>query len=54
MITVLIAGIFRFLISLTCAAGVHQKMKSLKLGQLIREEGPAAHQHKGGHPTMAV
>ena len=53
MITVLIAGIFGFLISLTALPVFIKKMKSLKLGQLIREEGPAAHQHKAGTPTMA-
>ena len=40
MITVLIAGIFGFLISLTALPVFIKKMKSLKLGQLIREEGP--------------
>ena len=53
MITVLIAGIFGFLISLTALPVFIKKMKSLKLGQLIREEGPAAHQYKAGTPTMA-
>ena len=47
MITVLIAGIFGFLISLTALPVFIKKMKSLKLGQLIREEGPAAHQTAG-------
>ena len=53
MITVLIAGILGFLISLTALPVFIKKMKSLKLGQLIREEGPATHQHKAGTPTMA-
>ena len=53
MITVLIAGIFGFLISLTALPVFIKKMKSLKLGQLIREEGPAAHQHKAGPPPKA-
>ena len=53
MITVLIAGILGFLISLTALPVFIKKMKSLKLGQLIRDEGPAAHQYKAGTPTMA-
>ncbi len=53
MITVLIAGIFGFLISLTALPVFIKKMAALNLGQLIREEGPAAHQHKAGTPTMA-
>ena len=53
MITVLIAGILGFLISLTALPVYIKKMSALKLGQLIREEGPAAHQHKAGTPTMA-
>lgn len=53
MITVLIAGILGFLISLTALPVFIKKMKSLKLGQLIRDEGPVAHQYKAGTPTMA-
>jgi phospho-N-acetylmuramoyl-pentapeptide-transferase len=37
--------------SLLCAWGVPQ-LRRLKLGQVIREEGPQAHQSKAGTPTM--
>lgn len=53
MITVLIAGVLGFILSLASIPPFVRKMKSLKLGQLIRDEGPAAHQHKAGTPTMA-
>ena len=53
MITVLIAGILGFIISFSAIPLFIKQMQKLKLGQLIREEGPAAHQHKAGTPTMA-
>jgi phospho-N-acetylmuramoyl-pentapeptide-transferase len=37
--------------ALLCAWGVPQ-LRRLKLGQVIREEGPQAHQSKAGTPTM--
>ena len=52
MITVLIAGILGFIISFSAIPLFIKQMQKLKLGQLIREEGPAAHQHKAGTPTM--
>lgn len=36
---------------LTCAVGV-PRLQALKLGQVIREDGPSAHQSKAGTPTM--
>ena len=54
MITVLIAGIFGFLISLTALPVFIKKMKSLKLGQLIREEGPAATSIRRAPPPWRV
>ena len=37
--------------ALLCAWGIPQ-LRRLKLGQVIREEGPQAHQSKAGTPTM--
>ena len=53
MITVLIAGVLGFVLSFGAIPLFIRQMKKLKLGQLIRDEGPAAHQHKAGTPTMA-
>lgn len=53
MITVLIAGVLGFILSFALIPVFIRQMKKLKLGQLIRDEGPAAHQHKAGTPTMA-
>jgi len=36
---------------LTCAIGV-PRLQALKLGQIIREDGPSTHQSKAGTPTM--
>ena len=53
MITVLIAGVLGFILSFGAIPLFIRQMQKLKLGQLIRDEGPAAHQHKAGTPTMA-
>ena len=53
MITVLIAGVLGFVLSFGAIPLFIRQMQKLKLGQLIRDEGPAAHQHKAGTPTMA-
>ena len=52
MVTVLIAGMLGFVLSFAALPVFIRQMKALKMGQLIREEGPAAHQHKAGTPTM--
>ena len=37
--------------ALTAAAGI-PRLRALKMGQVIREEGPQGHRSKAGTPTM--
>ena len=38
---------------LVCWLGI-PRLRALKMGQVIRQEGPQSHQSKSGTPTMAV
>ncbi|RLT35389.1 MAG: phospho-N-acetylmuramoyl-pentapeptide-transferase [Chloroflexi bacterium] len=48
----LLCGGFAFLIALLAGRPVVAKLRSLKLGKAISEEGPSTHQTKSGTPTM--
>jgi phospho-N-acetylmuramoyl-pentapeptide-transferase len=46
------AALTALLISLILGPWLIERMKTIKLGQYIREEGPKSHQAKAGTPTM--
>ena len=46
------AALTALLISLVLGPWLIERMKHIKLGQFIREEGPKSHQAKAGTPTM--
>jgi len=46
------AALTALLISLVLGPWLIQRMRGIKLGQFIREEGPKSHQAKAGTPTM--
>lgn len=46
------AAITALLISFVLGPWLIEKMRQIKLGQFIREEGPKSHQQKAGTPTM--
>src|SRR3954466_2117632 len=46
------AALTALLISLILGPWLIERMRRIKLGQYIREEGPKSHQAKAGHPTM--
>jgi phospho-N-acetylmuramoyl-pentapeptide-transferase len=46
------AALTALLISLILGPWLIQRMRGIKLGQFIREEGPKSHQSKAGTPTM--
>src|SRR4028119_1203191 len=46
------AALTALLISLVLGPWLIERMKHIKLGQYIREEGPKSHQAKAGTPTM--
>src|SRR3954466_1432702 len=46
------AAITAMLISFILGPWLIDKMRAIKLGQFIREEGPKSHQQKAGTPTM--
>src|SRR5258708_6287015 len=47
-----IAAVTALIISFALGPWLIEKMRSIKLGQFIREEGPKSHQQKAGTPTM--
>ena len=47
-----IAALTALIISFTLGPWLIDKMRAIKLGQFIREEGPKSHQQKAGTPTM--
>src|SRR5260370_2146205 len=47
-----IAAMTALIISFALGPWLIEKMRSIKLGQFIREEGPKSHQQKAGTPTM--
>jgi phospho-N-acetylmuramoyl-pentapeptide-transferase len=47
-----IAALTAMIISFALGPWLIEKMRSIKLGQFIREEGPKSHQQKAGTPTM--
>ncbi|MGZ5476282.1 MAG: phospho-N-acetylmuramoyl-pentapeptide-transferase, partial [Thermoanaerobaculia bacterium] len=46
------AALTALLISFILGPWLIDRMKMIKLGQFIREEGPKSHQQKAGTPTM--
>src|SRR5258707_711126 len=47
-----IAALTALIISFALGPWLIDKMRAIKLGQFIREEGPKSHQQKAGTPTM--
>ena len=46
------AALTALLISFILGPWLIERMRRIKLGQYIREEGPSSHQQKAGTPTM--
>src|SRR5207247_9969659 len=46
------AALTALLISFILGPWLSERMRQIKLGQFIREEGPKSHQQKAGTPTM--
>src|SRR5258708_34664525 len=47
-----IAALTALIISFILGPWLIERMRAIKLGQFIREEGPKSHQQKAGTPTM--
>src|SRR5216684_6326899 len=47
-----IAAVTALIISFILGPWLIERMRQIKLGQFIREEGPKSHQQKAGTPTM--
>ena len=52
IVTLLLAGLVSFLLTLVLGKFVIAELRKLKAGQEIRKEGPAWHAGKAGTPTM--
>ena len=52
IVTLLLAGLVSFLLTLVLGKFVIAELRKLKAGQEIRKDGPAWHSGKAGTPTM--